>query len=137
MQTRNTAEIILQATSFSSGPLTSPHPNLNRFLLPNGEHVACVFWNGLYHITGTDIGKQLRTIMFKLFSNGSASPCLSFRSVFQTRPEHQEVCSQNRRPVLKLDLRKESSRIYETLSLVLTHVWRSRSTCNGDMATSN
>ncbi|KAK8846718.1 hypothetical protein IAR55_005805 [Kwoniella newhampshirensis] len=40
---------------FQSAPMSSPHPNLNRFLLPNGEYVACVFWNGLYHITGTDI----------------------------------------------------------------------------------
>lgn len=44
-------------TSHFNGSLSSPHPNLNRFLLPNGEHVSCVFWNGLYHITGTDIGE--------------------------------------------------------------------------------
>jgi hypothetical protein len=41
--------------------VSSPHPNLNRHLLPNGEYVACVFWNGLYHITGTDIGKYMWT----------------------------------------------------------------------------
>lgn len=37
--------------------VSSPHPALNRFLLPNGEHVSCVYWNGLYQITGTDIGR--------------------------------------------------------------------------------
>jgi len=36
-----------------------PHPALNRFLLPNGEFVTCVLWNGLYHITGTDIVRAL------------------------------------------------------------------------------
>ncbi|TYJ51172.1 hypothetical protein B9479_008273, partial [Cryptococcus floricola] len=47
--------------------LSSPHPNLNKFLLPNGEHVACVFWNGLYHITGTDIVRAL-VFRFEAFS---------------------------------------------------------------------
>ena len=37
--------------------MSSPDPNLNRFLLPNGEYVSCVYWNKLFHITGTDIGK--------------------------------------------------------------------------------
>jgi hypothetical protein len=36
--------------------VSSPHPALNRFLLPNGEHVTCAYWNGLFQITGTDIG---------------------------------------------------------------------------------
>jgi transcription factor STE12 len=35
------------------------HPALNRFLLPNQEYVTCVLWNGLYHITGTDIVRAL------------------------------------------------------------------------------
>nr|ODO02173.1 hypothetical protein L204_00900 [Cryptococcus depauperatus CBS 7855] len=48
--------------------LSSPHPNLNRFLLPNGEHVACVFWNGLYHITGTDIVVRALVFRFEAFS---------------------------------------------------------------------
>ncbi|WVW78778.1 hypothetical protein I302_100740 [Kwoniella bestiolae CBS 10118] len=52
---------------FHSTSLASPHPNLNRFLLPNGEHVACVFWNGLYHITGTDIVRAL-VFRFEAFS---------------------------------------------------------------------
>ena len=36
-----------------------PHPALNRFLLPNQEFVTCVLWNGLYHISGTDIVRAL------------------------------------------------------------------------------
>lgn len=39
--------------------VSSPHPALNRFLLPNGEHVTCAYWNGLFQITGTDIGELL------------------------------------------------------------------------------
>lgn len=35
------------------------HPALNRFLLPSQEFVTCVLWNGLYHITGTDIVRAL------------------------------------------------------------------------------
>lgn len=54
-------------SSFQDNSLSSPHPNLNRFLLPNGEYVACVFWNGLYHITGTDIIRAL-VFRFKAFS---------------------------------------------------------------------
>ncbi|KAF9050888.1 STE-domain-containing protein [Hymenopellis radicata] len=35
------------------------NPALNRFLLPTQEFVTCVLWNGLYHITGTDIVRAL------------------------------------------------------------------------------
>jgi transcription factor STE12 len=44
-----------------------PHPALNRFLLPTQEYVTCVLWNGLYHITGTDI---VRALVFR-FEVGS------------------------------------------------------------------
>ncbi|KAJ7047144.1 STE like transcription factor-domain-containing protein [Mycena alexandri] len=37
----------------------TPHPAINRFLLPTQEYVSCVLWNGLYHITGTDIIRAL------------------------------------------------------------------------------
>ena len=43
------------------------HPNLKRFLLPNQEHVSCVLWNGLYHITGTDI---VRALVFRFEAFG-------------------------------------------------------------------
>jgi hypothetical protein len=42
------------------------HPALNRFLLPNQEYVTCVLWNGLYHITGTDIVRAL-VFRFEVF----------------------------------------------------------------------
>ncbi|KIY44846.1 STE-domain-containing protein [Fistulina hepatica ATCC 64428] len=35
------------------------HPSLNRFALPSQEYVTCVLWNGIYHITGTDIVRAL------------------------------------------------------------------------------
>ncbi|KAK1926364.1 STE like transcription factor-domain-containing protein [Papiliotrema laurentii] len=38
---------------------TSPSTNLTKFQLPNGEYVSCILWNGLYHITGTDIVRAL------------------------------------------------------------------------------
>ena len=38
-----------------------------RFLLPNGEYISCVLWNGLYHITGTDI---IRTLVFRFRTFG-------------------------------------------------------------------
>ncbi|GAA98857.1 hypothetical protein E5Q_05545 [Mixia osmundae IAM 14324] len=40
---------------------------LNRFLLPTGEFVSCVLWNGLYHITGTDI---VRALHFRFLAFG-------------------------------------------------------------------
>ncbi|GLB44294.1 putative STE like transcription factor [Lyophyllum shimeji] len=48
------------------GP-NSMHPSLNRFLLPSGEYVSCVLWNGLYHITGTDI---VRALVFRFEAFG-------------------------------------------------------------------
>ncbi|KAG8905739.1 homeodomain transcription factor ste12, partial [Tulasnella sp. 417] len=44
-----------------------PHPALNRFALPSGEYVSCVLWNGLYHITGTDI---VRALVFRFDAFG-------------------------------------------------------------------
>ncbi|KAK7045987.1 hypothetical protein VNI00_006982 [Paramarasmius palmivorus] len=38
---------------------TPSHPALNRFLLPSQEFVTCALWDGLYHITGTDIVRAL------------------------------------------------------------------------------
>lgn len=43
------------------------HPALNRFLLPNLEYVSCVLWDGLYHITGTDI---VRALVFRFEAFG-------------------------------------------------------------------
>ncbi|KAL1730212.1 STE like transcription factor-domain-containing protein [Schizophyllum commune] len=43
------------------------HPSLNRFLLPTQEYVSCVLWNGLYHITGTDI---VRALVFRFEAFG-------------------------------------------------------------------
>ncbi|KAF9072394.1 hypothetical protein BDP27DRAFT_411119 [Rhodocollybia butyracea] len=54
-----------------NGGLTAPHvpahPALNRFLLPTQEYVTCVLWNGLYHITGTDI---VRALVFRFEAFG-------------------------------------------------------------------
>lgn len=52
------------------GPNSLPsasHPALNRFLLPTSEYVSCVLWNGLYHITGTDI---VRALVFRFEAFG-------------------------------------------------------------------
>ncbi|TEB23880.1 hypothetical protein FA13DRAFT_1399158 [Coprinellus micaceus] len=43
------------------------HPQLNRFMLPSQEFVTCVLWNGLYHITGTDI---VRALVFRFEAFG-------------------------------------------------------------------
>ncbi|KAK7035659.1 hypothetical protein R3P38DRAFT_2616052 [Favolaschia claudopus] len=64
------------ASSSSGNPYSHPsqtaitpttHPALNRFLLPSQEYVSCVLWNGLYHITGTDIVRAL-VFRFEAFS---------------------------------------------------------------------
>ncbi|CAK7218584.1 Transcription factor mst12 [Sporothrix bragantina] len=36
-----------------------PEHYIRRFLLPTGEYVSCVLWNGLFHISGTDIVRCL------------------------------------------------------------------------------
>ncbi|KAG8704892.1 homeodomain transcription factor ste12 [Ceratobasidium sp. 394] len=41
---------------------TTSHPAMNRFLLPSGEFVSCVLWDGLYHISRTDI---IRSLVFR------------------------------------------------------------------------
>ncbi|KAG5642657.1 hypothetical protein DXG03_002369 [Asterophora parasitica] len=56
----------------AQGPLVPgmsapPHPSLNRFALPSSEYVSCVLWNGLYHITGTDI---VRALVFRFEAFG-------------------------------------------------------------------
>lgn len=45
---------------------SNPHPCLHRFNIPNFEHVTCVLWSGLYHISGTDIVRAL-TFRFEAF----------------------------------------------------------------------
>lgn len=54
-------------TSDSSNHSSPAHPALNRFLLPSQEFVTCVLWNGLYHITGTDI---VRALVFRFEAFG-------------------------------------------------------------------
>ncbi|KIY68183.1 STE-domain-containing protein [Cylindrobasidium torrendii FP15055 ss-10] len=58
----------LGGSSGSSAYAPDPaHPALNRFLLPSQEFVTCVLWNGLYHITGTDI---VRALVFRFEAFG-------------------------------------------------------------------
>ncbi|KAK2742331.1 homeodomain transcription factor ste12 [Myotisia sp. PD_48] len=37
----------------------APDQLIRRFLLPTGDYVSCVFWNNLFHISGTDIVRCL------------------------------------------------------------------------------
>lgn len=53
--------------SVPPGHPSASHPALNRFLLPTSEYVSCVLWNGLYHITGTDI---VRALVFRFEAFG-------------------------------------------------------------------
>ncbi|EFP80971.2 homeodomain transcription factor ste12 [Puccinia graminis f. sp. tritici] len=52
-------------TSFDTSPYDPQDPVareercLNRFQLPTGELISCVYWNGLYHVSGTDIVRAL------------------------------------------------------------------------------
>lgn len=54
-------------TGNANGFPSPSHPALNRFLLPSQEFVTCVLWNGLYHITGTDI---VRALVFRFEAFG-------------------------------------------------------------------
>lgn len=55
------------------------HPALNRFLLPNQEFVTCVLWNGLYHITGTDI---VRALVFRFEVSTERSRIMQIYALF-------------------------------------------------------
>lgn len=55
----DTLSLSLAGHSQSSHLQPPAHPALNRFLLPSQEYATCVLWNGLYHITGTDIVRAL------------------------------------------------------------------------------
>jgi hypothetical protein len=78
------------------------HPALNRFLLPNQEYVTCVLWNGLYHITGTDI---VRALVFrfeafgrpvknmKKFEEGVFSDLRNLKPGVDASLEEPKVCS--------------------------------------------
>ncbi|KAL4255168.1 STE12 transcription factor family protein [Pleurotus pulmonarius] len=57
----------LAALPPSMHALPTAHPFLNRFLLPSNEFVTCVLWNGLFHITGTDI---VRALVFRFEAFG-------------------------------------------------------------------
>ncbi|RMZ86158.1 hypothetical protein DV737_g221, partial [Chaetothyriales sp. CBS 132003] len=51
----------------------SPDSLIRRFLLPTGEHVACVLWNNLFHISGTDIVRCL-SFRFQAFGRPVKNP---------------------------------------------------------------
>lgn len=55
------------SSTMPAGHASTSHPALNRFLLPTSEYVSCVLWNGLYHITGTDI---VRALVFRFEAFG-------------------------------------------------------------------
>jgi hypothetical protein len=45
----------------------SPSYKIKRFVFPNGQKIACVLWDSLFHITGTDI---VKIITFRFASIG-------------------------------------------------------------------
>lgn len=59
--------------SFDPSPINSHDVSVledrcfNRFPLPTGEQISCILWNGLYHITGTDI---VRALNFRFLAFG-------------------------------------------------------------------
>ncbi|KAI8076344.1 STE like transcription factor-domain-containing protein [Halteromyces radiatus] len=51
----------------TSTSLQTPSYQVHTFPLPTGEHISCVLWNNLYHITGTDI---VRSLVFRFHAFG-------------------------------------------------------------------
>ncbi|OCF76621.1 hypothetical protein I204_02319 [Kwoniella mangroviensis CBS 8886] len=54
-------------------PNADSAPSLHKFHLPTGESVSCVLWQGLFHITGTDIVRAL-AFRFEAFGRPIKSP---------------------------------------------------------------
>jgi transcription factor STE12 len=40
---------------------------MKRFLLPSGDYVSCIWWDGIFHITGTDV---VRSLVFRFEVSG-------------------------------------------------------------------
>lgn len=85
----------------------SQHPALNRFLLPSGEYVSCVLWNGLYHITGTDIVRALvfrfeafgrPVVNMKKFEEGVFSDLRNLKPGTDASLEEPKVCCCHHHP---------------------------------------
>jgi hypothetical protein len=74
-------------------PHVPSHPALNRFLLPSQEYVTCVLWNGLYHITGTDIVRALvfRCVLLLLSSSSPDQYRYQLRSLRPARSQREKV----------------------------------------------
>jgi transcription factor STE12 len=87
------------------------HPALNRFLLPNQEYVTCVLWNGLYHITGTDI---VRALVFrfeafgrpvknmKKFEEGVFSDLRNLKPGVDASLEEPKVCAKSCPSIIRI-----------------------------------
>ena len=71
------------------------HPALNRFLLPNHEYVTCVLWNGLYHISGTDIVRALvfrfEVISFFFLSSWIKKKLTDSKGFWKTSSQYEEI----------------------------------------------
>ena len=110
------------ATAPSTFPTPHPVPDgsssvrddraLNCFLLPTGELISCVMWNGLYHVTGTDIVRALnfRFLAFgrpvrnaKKFEEGVFSDLRNLKSGVDATLEEPKVSLRQKRerPALK------------------------------------
>jgi hypothetical protein len=42
-------------------------PRMKRFQLPSGDYISCVLWDGIFHITGTDV---VRSLLFRFEVTG-------------------------------------------------------------------
>lgn len=42
-------------------------PRMKRFQLPSGDFISCVLWEGIFHITGTDV---VRSLLFRFEVTG-------------------------------------------------------------------
>ena len=52
----------------ATAPLNwQPTEVMRRHLLPNGEYVSCIFWNDVFHVTGTDI---VRILLYRFQAYG-------------------------------------------------------------------
>jgi len=64
---------------------------LTQFHLPTGEDISCVLWNGLFHISGTDVGEFTVTMNIGAAPTASARISLSLRGLWPDNHIHEEM----------------------------------------------
>lgn len=63
----NAAPALLHEELQQIPPEERNQARMKRFLLPSGDYISCIWWEGIFHITGTDV---VRSLVFRFEVTG-------------------------------------------------------------------